>query len=150
MNALSRWDPVKEMDDLHRRLSSLFTLAPRRSSEEREQMTVAEWAPTVDIIEDDKEYLIKVELPEVRKDNVKVTVENGVLTITGERKFEKEENGKRYHRIERSYGSFARSFTVPDDADASKVAAEFKDGVLSVHLTKSEKARPRTIEVKVD
>jgi HSP20 family protein len=150
MNALTRWDPFKEMDDLHRRLSSLFALAPRRTGEDRENMTVAEWAPTVDIIEDDKEYLIKAELPEVHKDDVKVTVENGVLTITGHRKMEKEEKGKRYHRIERSYGSFARSFTVPDDADDAKVAAEFKDGVLSVRLTKSEKARPRSIEVKVD
>jgi HSP20 family protein len=150
MNVLTRWDPFKEMDELHRRLNSLFTAVPRRSGEDRENMTVAEWAPTVDITEDEKEYLIKAELPEVRREDVKVTLENGVLTITGERKLAREENGKRYHRIERSYGSFARSFTVPDDADDAKVGAEFKDGVLSVHLIKSEKARPRSIEVKVD
>lgn len=150
MNALTRWDPFKEMDELHRRLNSLFTLAPRRSGEDRENMTVAEWAPTVDITEDEKEYLIKAELPEVRREDVKVTVENGVLTITGERKLEREEKSKRYHRIERAYGTFARSFSVPDDADDTKVAADFKDGVLAVHLTKSEKARPRSIEVKVD
>ena len=149
MNAMTRWDPFKEMDELHRRLSSLFALAPRRQGDEKETMTVAEWSPRVDITEDEKEYLIKAELPEVRKDDVKVTVENGVLTITGERKFEKEESGKRYHRIERSYGAFARSFTVPDDADATKVSAEFKDGLLAVHLAKNEKARPRSIEVKV-
>ena len=75
-------------------------------------MTVSQWAPLVDIAEDDKEYLIKVELPEVKKEDVKVTVENGVLTITGERKFEKEEKGKKYHRVERAYGSFMRSFTL--------------------------------------
>jgi len=150
MNVLTRWDPFKEMDELHRRLNSLFTAVPRRSGEDRENMTVAEWAPTVDITEDEKEYLIKAELPEVRREDVKVTLENGVLTITGERKLAREENGKRYHRIERAYGSFARSFTVPDDADDAKVGAEFKDGVLSVHLIKSEKARPRSIEVKVD
>jgi HSP20 family protein len=84
----------------------------------------------------------------VKKEDVKVTVENGVLTITGERKFEKEED-KKYHRIERSYGNFLRSFTLPDAADSSKVTAEFKDGVLKVHLPKSEKAKPKAVEVKV-
>jgi len=150
MNAMTRWDPFKEMDDLHRRLASLLVPASRRTSDGKENMTVAEWVPSVDITEDDKEYLIKAELPEVRKEDVKVNVENGVLTITGERRFEQEEKGKRYHRIERSYGSFARSFTVPDDADDSKVSAEFKDGVLAVRLAKNEKARPKTIEVKVN
>ena len=150
MNALTRWDPIKEMDELHRRLNSLWTGVPRRSGDDKETMTVAEWMPTVDITEDDKEYLIKAELPEVRKEDVKVTVEHGVLTISGERKFEKEENGRKYHRIERAYGKFTRSFTVPDDADDAKVKAEFKDGVLAVHLAKNEKSRPRSIEVKVD
>ena len=112
-------------------------------------MTVAEWIPLVDITEDDQAYLIKAELPEVKKNDVKVTVENGVLNISGERKFEKEEQNKRYHRIERAYGSFTRSFAVPDDADDSAVTAEFKDGLLTVRLAKSEKARPKSVEVKV-
>ena len=112
-------------------------------------MTITQWAPSVDIIEDDKEYLVKADLPEVKKEDVKVTVENGVLTITGERKFEKEEKDKKYHRIERSYGNFFRSFTLPDAADGSKVNAEFKDGVLKVHLPKSEKTKPKAVEVKV-
>jgi HSP20 family protein len=150
MNALTRWDPFKELDDLQNRLSTLFGRAPVRRGEGRqESITVAEWAPLVDITEDDKEYLIKAELPEVKKDEVKVTVENGVLNIAGERKLEKEEKGKKYHRIERAYGSFVRSFTLPDDADAGKVNAEFKDGLLKVHVAKSEKARPKQIEVKV-
>ena len=150
MNTLTRWDPFKEMDDMQKRLSNLFGLAPlRRGDGEKETMTVTEWSPLVDISEDEKEYLIKAELPEVKKEDVKVTVEKGVLTITGERKFEKEEKDKRYHRIERSYGSFLRSFTLPDEADESKVNAEFKDGVLWVHLHKNEKARPKSIEVKV-
>jgi len=80
----------------------------------------------VDIVEDEKEYLIKAELPEVKKEDVKLTVENGVLTLSGERKFEKEEDNKRYHRIERAYGSFVRSFSLPDDADDGKVTAEFQ------------------------
>jgi HSP20 family protein len=150
MNALTRWDPFKEMDELQRRLSSIWGGAPARRPEAgKESLTVAEWSPLVDITEDDKEYLIKADLPEVKKGDVKVTVENGVLAITGERRFEKEEKDKRYHRIERSYGSFVRSFSLPDDADADKVSAEFKDGVLLVHLTKNEKARPKSIDVKV-
>ena len=112
-------------------------------------MTVAQWSPLVDIAEDDQEYLIKAELPEVKKEDVKVTVENGTLTIAGERKFEKDEKNKKHHRVERSYGSFVRSFSVPDDADDSKVNAEFKDGLLKVRLMKSEKAKPKSIEVKV-
>jgi HSP20 family protein len=149
MNALTHWDPFKEMNELNKRLNSLFTLSPSRQSDGKEAMTVAEWLPLVDITEDDKQYLIKAELPEVKKEEVKVTVENGVLTLSGERKFEKEEKDKKYHRIERAYGSFTRSFTVPDDADDSKVSAEFKDGVLTVRLAKDEKARPKSIEVKV-
>jgi HSP20 family protein len=150
MNHITRWDPFKELEDLRHRLSGAFG-RPTTSSggSQRESMTVAEWAPLVDITEDDKEYLIKAEIPEVRKEDVKVTVENGVLSISGERKFEKEENGRRYHRVERSYGSFVRTFSVPEDADASKVNAEFKEGVLKVHLIKSERTRPRQIEVQV-
>ena len=103
----------------------------------------------VDIQETDTEYLVKAELPEVRKEDAKVTLENGVLTLQGERKQEKEEKGKKFHRIERSYGTFLRTFTMPLDADESKVAADFKDGILRVHLPKMEKPRPKAIEVKV-
>jgi HSP20 family protein len=112
-------------------------------------MTLPEWAPAVDIIEEEKEYLIKVELPEVQKDDVKVTVEGGTLNISGERKSEKEEKNRKFHRLERFYGRFERSFTMPEDAEEGKVNAEFKDGVLRVHLAKSEKARPKQVEVKV-
>lgn len=158
MNALTRWEtrwnPFKEMEDLQNRLASLmnrnFGRVPLRGEgESEENLTVAEWAPLVDITEDEKEYLIKAELPEVPKEGVSVTLENGVLTISGERKFEKEAKGRRYHRVERAYGHFARSFTLPEDAEAGSVNAEFKDGVLKVHLTKSPKALPRSIEVKV-
>jgi HSP20 family protein len=143
-----RWNPFKEMDELQERLATLFgRLPPHRDQEER--LTTAQWLPLVDIIEDDKEYLIKAELPEVRKEDVKVSVEDGVLTISGERKHEAEENGAKVHRVERVYGLFSRSFTVPESADASKVSAEFKNGVLTVHLPKDEKAQPKSIEVKV-
>ena len=111
--------------------------------------SVAEWSPLVDITEDEKEYLIKAELPEVKREDVKLTVQDNVLAISGERRYEKEEKNKKYHRVERAYGNFLRSFTLPEDADGSKVSAEYKDGVLKVHLPKSEKATPKSIEVKV-
>lgn len=150
MNAITRWDPFKELEDMQSRLNTMFGRAPvRKSGDKEEAMTVAEWAPLVDITEDDKEYLIKAELPEVKKEDIKLTVDEDVLTITGERKIEKEEKGKKYHRVERAYGSFMRSFTLPEDADASKVSADCKDGLLKVHLPKSEKAKPKSIEVKV-
>jgi HSP20 family protein len=150
MNALTHWDPLTEMEETQNRLARFFGLSPARlTNGEKEAMTVTEWAPAVDITEDDKEWLVKADLPEVKKDDVKVTIENGVLTVTGERKLEKEEKNKKYHRIERSYGSFLRSFTLPDAADGSKVSADFKDGVLTVHLPKGEKARPKAVEVKV-
>lgn len=115
----------------------------------KEALTVAQWTPLVDITEDEKEYLIKAELPEMKKEDVRLTVENDVLAISGERKFEKEEKGRKYHRVERAYGSFVRSFSLPEDADGSKVTAGFNDGILQVHLPKSVKAKPQAIEIKV-
>jgi len=146
---ITRWNPVRDLEDIHSMLTSALRLPSFQKDGDKELMTVAEWAPAVDITEDDKEYLVKAELPEVNKENVKVTVENGILTISGERQFEKEEKGRKYHRIERSYGSFVRSFGLPDDADAEKVEAQFTDGVLKVHVAKSEAAKPKQIEVKV-
>jgi len=149
MRDLPEWDPFRELDDFSNRLSRFFGSPLLRRGDGREDIAATEWSPLVDIAEDDKEYMIKVELPEVQKDDVKVTVENGTLTISGERKAEKEEKGRKFHRVERYYGRFERSFSIPDDAEADSVKAEFKDGVLRVHLTKSEKARPKQIEVKV-
>ncbi len=151
MNALTRWDPFRDMEDLSTRLARIFGRTPSATGAARgeEAMTVTEWSPSVDIVEDEKEWLLKVDLPDVKRDDVKVTVEEGVLTITGERKFEKEEKNKKYHRVERAYGNFLRSFTLPDGADGAKVSAEYKDGVLRVHLPKGEKAKPKAIDVKL-
>lgn len=145
---MKRWDPFREMEEMSERFGRLLGRGLTTRIGGEEALTSIDWVPEVDIIESDKEYLIKAELPEVKKEDVKVSVEKGVLTIQGERKQEKEEKGKKFHRIERSYGSFERSFTLPDDADEGKVSAEFKDGILSVHLAKSEKAVPKPIEVK--
>jgi len=112
---------------------------------------VTDWVPIVDVSENDAAYLIKGEIPGVKKDDVKVTIEDGMLTMRGERKQEKEDKGEKYHRIERSYGSFVRSFRLPEDADETGIKAEFKDGLISVTLPKTEKAKskPKEIEVTV-
>jgi len=150
MNALKRWQQRKAQEAWQQALGRLVSpqLGPWPEGQE-EPLAVAEWTPLVDISEDDKEYRIKAELPEVMKEDVRVTAVEGTLTILGERKFEKEEKGRKYHRVERAYGSFGRSFSLPEDASPAKVSAEFKDGVLTVHLAKTEKAKPQQIEVKV-
>ena len=146
---MTRWNPFKELEDMEKRFSSYFGRPGISTESGKEAMTVAEWSPRVDITEDDKEYVIKADLPEVKKEDIKLTVQDNVMSISGERKYEKEEKGKKYHRVERAYGSLMRSFTLPEDADGSKVNAEYKDGVLNVRLPKSEKAKPKSIEVKV-
>ena len=145
---LMKWDPFRELEEVSNRLNRVFG-RPLARLEPNEMMTMADWTPSADISETDTAYLIKAEIPGVNKEDVKVSIENGMLTIQGERKMEKEEKGKKYHRIERSYGSFMRSFRVPDDADESAVKAEFKDGVLNVTLNKSAKAKPKAINVSV-
>ena len=157
MNTLLRWDPIsrtqwnpfKDRDELESRLATMLATREVTGNGGKEALTVAQWSPLADITEDEKEYLIRAELPDMKKEDVRLTVENEVLAISGERKFEKEEKGKKYHRVERAYGSFVRSFTLPEDADGSKVSADFKDGMLQVHLPKSQKAKPKTIEIKV-
>lgn len=147
--ALVRWDPFRELEEVSDRLNRVFARAATRTANGKETMIVADWTPSVDISETEQEYQIKAEIPDVKKEDVKVMLEDGVLTIQGERKHEKEEKGKKYHRIERSYGSFVRTFSLPDVIEEEKVKADFKDGVLNLHLPKSEKAKPKAIEVNV-
>lgn len=150
MNALKRWNQIKELEAFQHGLENLLQRAPVPRPEGQSELVAAtDWSPLVDISEDEQEYQIKAELPEVRKEAVKVTAEAGTLTIMGERKFEKQEKGRKFHRVERAYGSFGRTFALPDDVSPAKVSAEFKDGVLTVHLLKDEKAKPQQIEVKV-
>jgi len=143
-----RWNPFRELEDIQTRLNRVFHDAPVQRSE-ADGLFFADWAPAVDIQETDKEYLIKAELPEVKKEDVKVEVLDGVLKIEGERNQEKEEKGKKFHKVERSYGKFVRQFAMPTEVEATKVQAEYKDGVLNVHLPKTAAAKPQTVEVKV-
>ena len=151
MNKLITWNPLREMDEAQNRLNRFFLsgFPNRMGSGEIHSLAVADWSPEVDISEDDRGYLLKADLPEMKKDDVRVTVEDGILNVSGERKTEKEDQKKKFHRIERSYGTFRRSFTLPEDADSTKVTAEFRDGVLKVHLPTTTRPRTKAIEVKV-
>lgn len=140
-NSLMQWTPFREMDEMFSRLQRGMT----RASDSNE----AEWAPAVDICEKDGEYLLKADLPGVKKEDVHIQLQNGVLTLSGERKSEKEEKGETYHRVERTYGSFSRSFTLPDNVSSEKIKAECKEGMVCVHLPKTEARKPATKQIPI-
>jgi len=143
---LTTWDPFKEFENL-RGLSRFLGNVNR----EGEEASLSNWAPAVDIVEDETAFQIKADLPDVKKEDVKVTFDQGMLTISGERKFERvEDDKKKYHRIERSYGQYTRSFRLPETVAVDQLAAEFKNGVLSITLPKREDQKPKHIEVKVN
>ena len=141
--AVVRWEPARELatmeiDRLHRMFDNLFG----------EQNLQRGWMPSVDIYETDAhEFVVKAELPEVKREDINIAFENNVLTIRGERKFGDEVKRDNYHRIERHYGAFSRSFTVPPTVDAGRIAASFKDGLLTVRMPQREEAKPKQIEV---
>ena len=142
MNTLSIWNPIHEMDELfHNRLASVL------AGEDAQSVA---WSPVVDIEETELNYLIRAELSGLSKEKVKVTVEDGVLTLSGERDLERKVEGKTFHHIERSHGTFTRSFTLPENAEAESVSANYKDGLLEIRVAKSEEALPKSIEVRVE
>ena len=151
LNKVITWNPLREMDEAQNRFNPFFLAGfpNRMGSGEIHSLTVADWSPEVDISQDDHEYLLKADLPEMKKDDVRVTVEDGILSVSGERKCQKEDQKKKFHRIERSFGTFRRSFTLPEDADSTKVTAEFRDGVLKVHLPTTPVAKSKGTQVKV-
>lgn len=146
---LTKWHPIKELEEVSRRMGHLLGRSYVPIESDREMLEMADWTPSVDISETDTTYMLKGEIPGVKKEDVRVSIQDGMLTIAGERKMEKEAKDEKLHRIERSYGSFLRSFCVPDDADESAIKAEFKDGILNVTLPKSAAAKPSAIEVSV-
>jgi HSP20 family protein len=141
------WDPFRELETISSRLNQYFSQPPARR--DNGDAVFADWAPAVDVEETNTEYLMKADLPDVKKEDVKVAIEDGVLSLEGERRQEKEDKGKTYHRVERLYGKFVRKLAVPTDVDQQRVAAEFKNGVLNVHLPKVASAKPKTVDVKV-
>lgn len=151
MSTITTWNPYQELERLQDRVMRAMRVTPGDSAGQdgNSVLTRTDWSPSVDITEDEKEYTVTVDLPQIAKDDVKVVVENDTLIIKGERKREEEHKDKKVHRIERSYGSFHRSFSLPEDADGNAVSANFKEGVLRVSLPKSEEKKPKHIEVQV-
>jgi len=142
---LVKWEPRADLW-LDKVMSNFFSDLPAEGSSEGE---ITSWVPRSDVEEQEDRYRIQIDLPGMKKDQIRVTVEKGILEIAGERSSEKEEKSKGYRRRERTFGSFRRSFRLPDAVDAEKIASTYENGVLTVEVPKSEKALPRQIEVKV-
>jgi HSP20 family protein len=143
--AINRWDPFREAVALQNRVNSLF----RDLTESEEGAAKAQFVPAVDIYEDAKKVVLKLEVPGVEQKDLDIRVENQTLTVKGERKFEAEEKEQNFHRIERRYGSFYRAFTLPTTVDAENVHATYENGVLKLELSKKPEAQPRQIKVNV-
>jgi len=147
LRSMRGFDPFRELFDLQRNINQLFDDSVGK--ENREGLMLNAWTPAVDIYEDENAFMIKADLPEVNREDVKVSLNENVLTISGERRFENEEKREGYHRVERAYGQFYRSFTLPQNVNLEAINAEVRDGVLRLSIPKKEEAKPRQIEVKV-
>ncbi len=148
--AIVRWlDPFRDLSAIQDRMNQIFEDALARSRGREEGLRTGMWTPAVDIYENNEFVVVKAELPGVEKDRISVEVKEGILTLRGERGFDKEFKEESYHRIERSYGSFQRSFSLPVSVDQEKVTARFQDGVLEVKLPKKDQEKPKQIEVDV-
>ena len=143
------WDPFKELRDLSDRMNRAFALEPgvRRTGESDQALTGIDWAPSVNISETEKAYLIGADLPDVKKEDVSVQCEDGMLTIQGERKQQKTEASERFHRVESSYGRFVRRFVLPDDADEGGIEAQFENGSLRVRVPRAAKKLPKARQI---
>lgn len=141
---ITRWEPFREIEDMFRQYSPLLARPLRREGGE-----MTEWTPVADISENDTEFLIKAELPEVKKEDVKVTLQDGALTISGERKHEKKQKGENEIRVESFYGTFTRTFSLPDNVDTKGIQAEAKDGVLRVHVPKLAGATSAATQIEI-
>jgi HSP20 family protein len=146
------WDPFRELRDMANRLNRVFGFEGQNAGLAREGQALAgiDWAPSVNISETNDAYVLRADLPEVKKEDVKVSAESGTLTIEGERRQQKQQDDERYHLVESSYGRFMRRFTLPDAADADKIDASFKDGALSVRIPKSASKPPSARQIKVN
>lgn len=147
---LIRWEPLRELDDIFARYNPFFGRLATARPGNAEQNDVPAWTPVANISETETDYLIKAELPEVSKEDVKVTVDESVITISGERRKEAEHKDEKVHRVESFYGNFSRSFRLPEDADIAAIQAESRNGVLKVRVPKKPAPRARTVEVQVN
>jgi HSP20 family protein len=151
--ALTKWSPatdlIHDLDSMQKRMNRMFNDFFSGREEDRDELITGSWNPAVDVAEHDDSFVIEAELPGMNKDDIKISVANNILTIHGEKKVEKEDKKKNYHRTERAYGSFTRTFNLPDNIKVDKVDAEFKNGVLLVTVPKSEEAKPKQIDVRI-
>jgi HSP20 family protein len=147
--AITRWDPYREVQSLQNRMNSLFREMSGEPGGDNAPLTTASFVPAVDVYEDEKKVLLKLEVPGIEEKDLDVRVENHTLTVKGERKFESEEKEENFHRIERRYGSFFRAFTLPTSVDTENVQAHYQNGVLKLELAKKPEAQPKQIKVKV-
>ena len=145
-----RWDPFGEFSTLQERMNRLFEDLIPATRKGEEELNTGTFYPAVDISEGEKDITLKAELPGIDKKDVHLEINDGVITLRGERKLEKEDKKEHYHRVERSYGSFNRSFTLPTTVDSGKVKANYKDGILEVTLPRKEEAKPKSIPVEVN
>ena len=143
-----RYDPFRDLRGLQDEMNRLFSSTFSRGGANEDQMTRGAWNPSVDIFENKDQIVLEAELPGMKPEDVEISVENNVLTLHGERRFEKKDEGDNFHRVERSYGSFTRSFTLPPTVTSENCNAEFENGVLRVTLAKREEAKARKIEIK--
>ncbi|HEY3176291.1 MAG TPA: Hsp20/alpha crystallin family protein [Candidatus Polarisedimenticolia bacterium] len=146
---LTRWDPFRDLVNLQERMNRLFEDSMSRSKTTDQEMPMGAWTPPVDIFETPELVILRADLPGIDQKDIDVRIENSSLTLRGERRFLKEAKDEDYHRIERSYGTFSRSFQLPGSIDQTKIQAIHKDGVLEVHLPKREDTRPKQIKVDV-
>jgi HSP20 family protein len=150
MRGLSTWHPISDVtSEIFSMQKEIDRLFDRFQGGVTEESPDSSWAPAVDIIEEQDHFVVRAELPGVAKKDVKITIDNNVLMLRGEKKLEEEKEGKNFHRVERSYGSFYRSFTLPTSVVSNKIEASYSDGVLNIIIPKSEESKPREIEVKV-
>ncbi len=140
---------MRDVDTMQKRMNRLFNDFFGGREGESDELTLSTWLPSVDVIENDDAFVIEAELPGMTKDDIKISIANDVLSIRGEKKIEKEDKKKSYYRMERSYGSFSRTFPLPGNVKTDKIDAEFKNGVLIVTVPKSEEAKPKQIDVKI-
>lgn len=147
--AMVRWEPFRDLISLQDRMNRMFDESYRTRGNEEDWALGGTWAPAVDIFEREGQIVLKAELPGVDPKDVQIHVENNVLTLRGERKFDNEVKRESYHRVERSYGSFTRSFHLPNTVDVGNIKADYKDGVLNVALPKREEAKPKQITINV-
>jgi HSP20 family protein len=150
MSTLIRWEPAREISTLRDRMDRMFSEAFGRAWGSEEGLATGVWVPPVDVFETGDSIVLKADLPEVDKNDVDISVQNNMLTIRGERKREHETKEKDFYRMERSYGTFSRSFSLPPTVDAEKIDAGFADGVLTLTLPKREGSKPKQIKVKVN